>query len=115
MERSGAPMPEKVAENGYTYVERCFKSGSVSGPVDAKEESLRVRVFASTPARVHYAQRITANLGNFESAQVMVGIELPCYAEEVDAAFAEAKAWCDDRLAAEVREVERLKKKSGSR
>ena len=61
------------------------------------------------PARVTAKYGLTINLGNYESARVDVGIELPCFVEEKDAAF--TFAW--DILHTEIQEqVEGLKMKS---
>jgi len=73
-------------------------------------EILAVRKFVTQPARVGVTFGLTVNLGNYESARVEVTLNTPCYAEEVDAAFEQAKEWVETRIKQEVAAV----KKSGA-
>ena len=64
-------------------------------------ETIEVREFATEPAIVKFALDAKKCV-SFNSAGVMVGIDLPCYVEEIPAAFDEAKAMVRDRLIAEL-------------
>lgn len=61
-----------------------------------------VHKFVTEPARVKRSYGLTVNLGNYESARVEVGVEVPCYKEEVSEADAFAAQFCEERLEEEV-------------
>jgi hypothetical protein len=69
------------------------------------ETEIAVHVFTTAPAEVAFEAGGTINLGNYESARFMVSIRVPCYREDVDAAFQTAKAWVEKRAEAEVNEI----------
>ena len=68
----------KVAE-GFINVSRIdYASGEVVQETN-REETVRVPVFHTTPAKLKVEGSITSNLGNYESCRVSVSIEMPCY------------------------------------
>jgi len=73
---------------------------------DTKEDKLVVNQFVTEPAKVSLTMGVTINLGNFEGARVDVGVTLPCYAEEVEAAHSFASSWVETKI---VREIEALR------
>lgn len=75
---------------GYEWVvrtrERLLADGS--GQKEVTEDKvvdriLKVGIFKTEPAKVTVQKGLTLNLGSYESARFTVGIELPCYVEEV--------------------------------
>jgi len=48
----------------------------------------------------------TINTGNYNSIKVGVWVELPCYEEEIADAYKRAKEFVEQRLQAEVAEIE---------
>jgi len=80
------------------------------------EQQIEVQAFAegTVPARVKVSQGLTINMGNYESARIDAGVELPCYVEEVSDAFERAYAICGEQLQAQVSEI-RAEPKPGSR
>lgn len=95
------PKPTATATHGRLTVTRHFPDGSEDG----SEETLEVRQFASFPAVVKVSYGTTINLGNFQSAKVNVGVELPCYVEEIDEAYAFGSKFVESRLSEEVEMV----------
>jgi len=57
-----------------------------------------VHAFETEPARVSVDYSLTMNLGNYESARIGVSVQVPCYKEEMDDAFAFASAWVEQRI-----------------
>lgn len=89
-------------------VERQFQ-----GKTEGTDVNLDIHTFVTEPAKVFMDLAVTINLGNYESAKISVGISVPCYKEEVDAAYDYAKNWISDRLQQEVAEVNASKSKQG--
>jgi len=89
---------------GSVEVTKTWKDGKFTVDEDNSEELIEVKKFAEGAhiARVSFGGRMTVNMGNFESIQVSVGIELPCYVEEVQDAFDAAKNLVNQRLNTEV-------------
>ncbi len=75
------------------------------GPVDGKEEIIAVHKFVTEPTRVTVDAGLTINLGNYETARIRVGISVPCYREEADAAYEQAYGWVTDRVAEETKKM----------
>ena len=71
----------------------------------AESEEISVHEFETEPATVVVDHGLTINLGNYESARLSVAIRVPCYAEEVDAAYAWAKDWVESRIREEVDKI----------
>jgi hypothetical protein len=61
--------------------------------------------FDREPAKVRRSMGGTVKLGDFEFARIEVGIELPCYAEDIEAADGFADAWIHKRIIDEVSRV----------
>ena len=94
----------EIAREATFTVARTFSSGQDDG-----EESgvIRIRRFETAPAEVYCEYGATINLGNYESAKVMVGVRMPCYAEEVEAAFQYAESFARDRVDAEATKIQK--------
>lgn len=45
---------------------------------------------------------VTLNQGNYESSRIDVGVEVPCYVEDLDRADEWARDFCEQRMRAEV-------------
>jgi hypothetical protein len=56
-------------------------------------------------SKVNRGYGLTLNLGNFESARLDVGIEVPCLFPDVDAADEWARQWVEERVVKEVENV----------
>lgn len=67
-----------------------WSSAHYSGMDTQSETQIEVRTFDSPHATVRVAYGLTLNLGNYESARVDAGVELPCYPEEVTECFEHA-------------------------
>lgn len=72
---------------GKIFVTRVFGK---NGEEENEDKDMEVRRFESEPAYVRANYGLTINLGNYESARCDVSVTLPCYMEEIDAAFVEA-------------------------
>ena len=80
---------------GVLRVKSSFKGAKFS-----KTRELEVRQFLTKPAVIKASYGLTINRGNYESARIDVGIELPCYVEEI----ADAYSWAWDKLTDEMQE-----------
>jgi len=79
---------------------------TVFGKEEVANDRIRIRPFISTPASVSVKAGITINLGNYESGRVDVMLTIPCYLEEVDSIYEDAKSWVDGRVEHEKKEIE---------
>lgn len=88
-------------------VTKQFKLGADSKWTDPKEidEQISVGRFLTAPAMVGCELGSTINMGNYESARVMVTVSVPCYREEVSAAYDWAKDFVEERFKKEVAEA----------
>ncbi len=68
-----------IKKNGKILVNK-----TLLGKEETSEEMLEVRVFETEPAVVSIGYGLTISLGNFESAKISVGVDYPCYSEEVE-------------------------------
>lgn len=94
-------------------VDHRFRRSDGSEQVIASgSEVVEVRDFKAKPAVVKRHYGVTLNLGNYESARIEVGVEVPCYMEDVELADEWAKKWCEDRLRAESGAIKADSKKS---
>lgn len=93
-------------EAGRLWVAVKYPQSSPKKDVD-KDALMEVREFHTTPAKVKAAMGLTINLGNYESARVDVGVELPCYAEEVPEVMARAWTFCEEEIRKQAVEVRR--------
>lgn len=88
-------------------VSRQFKIGpdaKWSDPLDTETE-MNVTRFITAPAMVGCELGSTVNMGNYESARVAISITVPCYREEVEAAYLWAQKFAEERFKAEVEEA----------
>lgn len=70
-----------------------------NGPEEETHKELGpVQVFDTPPCTVTYSAKMTINLGNFESAQVMVGLSMPCVVGAEDKTYVHTKRWVDERM-----------------
>jgi len=92
------PPTPPTAQTPKIWVERTFPQGQGQ---TYEETHLEARTFASVPARVTAEVSRTINMGNFESIRIAVGVELPCYLEEVAAGLHEASYIASNFLEAE--------------
>jgi hypothetical protein len=104
---------ERVYADGKMYVGKIVYSsehGVVSDNME--EEQLAVYKFATTPARIKYEGSFTVNMGNFQSAKINIGVELPAYMEQLPAAYVTAKQFVEERLSREVAELRSARDKT---
>lgn len=73
-------------------------------------ETIAVHEFATTPAVVHFELPLK-KVKDFNSAGITIGIAVPCYVEEIDAAIDFAKNKVLQRLHAELPEILKLANK----
>lgn len=69
---------------------------------DAEDHVLRVGEFRTAPAKVLVSKGLTINLGEYQSARVTIGVELPCYVEEVGEVTDRAERMVEARVENEV-------------
>lgn len=82
-----------------------FEAKEPVAPAEVKNETIEVHRFVTEAAKVSVSMGLTLNLGNFESARIDVSVVVPCYREEVDAAYKYAHSWVEKRLGAEVQSI----------
>jgi len=100
---------------GIITTSRTYKESRVVKKEEMDEERMEVRVFHGPVAEIGVDARMTINMGDFESVQVGVSVRLPCYVEELDAAYNAAKKFADVKLndqVAAVKEYRTAKRKS---
>jgi len=89
----------KIIKSVLLEVTRQFRrSGKAVGPLDTEVETLTVEGFHVPPAEVEVRKSVTLNMGNYESAQISVGIRVPCYREEVQEAYGYAIEFVDAKV-----------------
>jgi len=86
-------------------VTKQFKLQSGEAEADPVNETIEVTKFETEPARVRVGFGLTINLGNYESARLDVSVEVPCYKEQVDDAYTQAKVWVEERVQSEVADI----------
>lgn len=59
---------------------------------------VEVRSFVTEPAVVSVEFGRTLNMGNYESIRYAVSVTLPCYVEELEPAYARARAWAQGKM-----------------
>ncbi len=78
-----------------------------------KEEGEDIKM-GKDNAIVKYGIGLTANLGNYQSARVDIGVELPTDdlsdASSIDSAYERARDFCNDKLVEEIATLDELKK-----
>ena len=68
-------------------------------------EVVAVHEFTTRPAVIKRNYGMTVSLGNYESARFDVGIEVPCYLEDVEKADQFAADFCEKRMKEEYNTV----------
>lgn len=76
-------------------------------PEDTNED-VNVRIFDTPPATTGIELGSTISMGAYESARVSVHISVPCYVEEVAAAYDWAKNFAEERYKKEIAEVRKI-------
>jgi hypothetical protein len=71
----------------------------------SSEEVVGILKFKGPVAKVRRGYGLTLNLSNYESARLDVGVEVPCYLQDVDAADEWARVWVEERVVKEVENV----------
>jgi hypothetical protein len=106
-EVQAAPPERRVANTrkATLVVGRQYSSAGNDGPMTAQDTELAVHSYETNPAQVSYELGATMNIGNFESVRVSVGVTVPCYREEIEAAYIWAKEFAEARLRLETAEV----------
>jgi len=111
MSKKNAVQPTVV-----TVRRQFLEGGEPASLPEEKTEVIEVHRFVVEPAKVQVGRGLTLNMGNYESARLDVGIEVPCYVEEVDSAYEWARRWVEKRIGEEHKSIKGHvdKKKSGS-
>jgi hypothetical protein len=88
-------------------VSRQFKFGADGAWTlpETKEEKIAIHRYVTQPATVGVELGATVNMGNYESARVLVSLTVPCYREEVDGACSWAKDFVEERFKKEIAEA----------
>lgn len=97
---------------GYEWVvrtrERLLQDGSGQKEVledKVTDRIIKIGVFKTEPAKVTVQKGLTINLGNYESARFTVGVELPCYVEEVEGLLVDLNKLVEERVKQEVLDI----------
>lgn len=77
------------------------------GGEDPDFETIEIRRFVTDPAKVRFHFDIGRN-AHFQSASAGASVEIPCYVEEIDEAFDEAKRIVLNRMRPEVKELNKV-------
>lgn len=93
----------EVSQVGFV-TRRYLEGGKITKESD-EPVMMKVRRFETEPAKVNVSLRGVKNLGNYETFHCEVGIQLPCYAEEADAAYDYAAKWARERMIRELEEI----------
>lgn len=96
---------DSIRQAGHVAVTRHFKTGGNPFEINDDPEEISVKTFSTVPAQVGVNNRMTINLGDYESAQVGVSVTLPCYVEEIEDAYAYASKFAEARMAEEVNDI----------
>jgi len=84
--------------------------GEVVKTEDA-DEMIEVRIFATQPAVAKLMYGLTLNFGNFEGCRLDVGLDMPCYVEEKEAAMNYIADFVGKRIQSERDEIIEHKQK----
>ena len=113
MSERSADKPTRMV--GLITTSRTYKESRVVKKEEMDEEKIDIRVFHGPVAEIGVDARMTINMGDFESVQVGVSVRLPCYVEEIEAAYNAAKKFADVKLndqVTAVKEYRTAKRKS---
>lgn len=72
-----------------------------------EDHILKVGEFRTAPAKVLVSKGLTINLGEYQSARVTIGVELPCYIEEIGEVTDAAEQMVEARVENEVLAIKR--------
>lgn len=86
--------------NGEIRVSRTYKKSGKVVEEDGTSETIPVKTFAygAPICSVTHSARRTINLGNFESLQIGIEVEVPCYKEELNEALAFSEEFVDQNM-----------------
>lgn len=103
-----SPPMEKRIETIMVVVNKTYKDHRII--IDQSEEVLDTIRVKLPPegvplAKVRASSQMTINMGDFESVQLHVAVELPCVVEEIDDCFNAALQFVDSRLSAQTAAV----------
>ncbi len=84
---------------------KIWSTAHYAGQETQSEAQIEVRTFDTPHATVKAQYGLTLNLGNYESARVDAGIELPCYPEEIAEAFEQAWKLCQDEIQNQIKSL----------
>lgn len=76
------------------------KSGKIQDTETTIEKVGEPKLFKNAPCNVGCSAKMTKNLGNYESVTFAVDIHIPCLHNEIDATFAFASNWVDEKMTA---------------
>ena len=79
-----------IAKATTVNVSRTVKVNGRDEASESAQEVIEIHRFVTTPAVIKFEQHIKPTR-DYQSAGYSIGIELPCYVEEVDVAFERAK------------------------
>ena len=77
---------------------------------DIKESTIEIGSFEGPTAVVRISGGATVNMGNYQTSRVEVGIEVPCYPEEVPEVYRTVQATVEAKLKAEIDELMKQKR-----
>lgn len=95
------PKDKMKAERTEEVVTRTVSRAGKVEKEDSESSQISVHKFVTEPARVSVEYSLTINLGNYESARVCIGVQVPCYKEEINDAYAFAQSWVEGRVGEE--------------
>ncbi len=107
------PKETKIEHATTVTVDRSIeRSGGEVVSHESESDYIAVHQFTTAPAEIGTSLGMTLNVGDFESVRIDITCKIPCYKEEVAAAYDFAFKFCEDRLREEISEVrrEQLKK-----
>lgn len=82
---------------------------------DERTEDIMADIPADKLAKVKYGIGMTLNIGNYQSAKVDIGVELPCHVDDLQAKYEEAVDFSNEKLVEEVGTLNQLKKTFGGK
>jgi len=99
--------PGAPVESSSINIRRTYKESGVTMNESQDEDIITVRVPPKgVPlGRARAAARMTVNMGNYETVQLEVSIELPCVPEEINECYRYCKELVDSHLNKEIRDI----------
>lgn len=92
------------------YVSKTYKLNGTESPTETTDEKVEVHRFETAPAEVSLEYGLTLNMGNYESCRLTVGIRVPCYKEQVEAAYVAANSWVGAKVAEQAEAIKKSTK-----